>query len=159
MSVNYCLSKKEEGRGKKEEGRRKKEEGTKQGLLTNVELPQVANSLILAASSDLAANWQASLFDSATAKLQFDLVNLTGVPLEIDILRSTKKRESIEVILRKLQELLAELQFAQVQPAQLPEKMPAILRDLWEASTVDFLANTIPCQPAKIGWLATAKPT
>jgi DNA-binding NarL/FixJ family response regulator len=151
--VSQLLSfEKEEEKRKKEEGRRKKEEGTKQGLLTNLELPQVANSLILAASSDLAANWQASLFDSATAKLQFDLVNLTGVPLEIDILRSAKKRESIEVILRKLQELLEELQFAQVQPAQLPEKMPAILRDLWEASTVDFFGKyyTLPASEDRL---------
>jgi DNA-binding NarL/FixJ family response regulator len=136
----------EEGRRQKAEGRGKKAEEREQRLLTNLELPQVANSIVLPASSALGANWQASLFDATTAKLQFDLVNLTGVPLEIDILRSTKKRESIEVILRKLQESIEELQFAQVQPAQLREKMPAILRDLWEASTVDFFGKyyTLP---------------
>ncbi|MCU0541910.1 MAG: DUF3685 domain-containing protein [Oscillatoriaceae cyanobacterium Prado104] len=145
--VSQLLSfEKEEGRRKREEGRGKKEEGTKQGLLTNLELPQITNSPIVAASSDLAANWQASLFDAAAAKLQFDLVNLTGVPLEIDILGSSKKRESIEIILKKLQELLEDLHFSQVQPAQIPEKIPAIVRDLWEAATIEFFGKyyTLP---------------
>ena len=134
---------KEEGRGKKEEGRRsnRKEEVRGQGVLTNSELQQVTNSLVLPASSARTTDWQGSLFDSAAAKLQFGLVNLTGVPLEIDILRSTQKRELIDAILKKLQELLEELRFSQVQPAQLPEKMPAILRDLWEAATVDFFGK------------------
>ncbi len=135
--------KKEEGRGKKEEGRRsnRKEEVTGQGVLTNSDLQQVTNSLVLPASSARTTDWQGSLFDSAAAKLQFGLVNLTGVPLEIDILRATKKRELIDAILKKLEELLEELRFSQVQPAQLPEKMPAILRDLWEAATVDFFGK------------------
>lgn len=133
-------------RGSREASSREKRE------LTNSESPQVTNSLVVAASSDLAANWQASLFESVAAKLQFGLVNLTGVPLEIDILRSTKKRESIEIILRKLQELLHELQFSQVQPAQIPEKTPVILRDLWEAATVDFFGKyyTLPASGSRL---------
>jgi hypothetical protein len=75
------------------------------------------------------------------AKLQFDLVNLTGLPLEIDILRSTKKRELMSSILRKLQDLLEELRFSQVQQTQLSQKMPAILRDLWEATIIDFFGR------------------
>ncbi len=92
-------------------------------------------------SSAIASDWQGSLFDSVAAKLQFDLVNLTGVPLEIDILRSTKKLELISSILRKLEELLEELRFSQVQPTQLAEKMPAILRDLWEVTIIDFFGR------------------
>jgi len=63
------------------------------------------------------------------------------VPLEIDILRSTKKRELISSILRKLEDLLEELRLGQVQPTQLSEKMPAILRDLWEATIIDFFGR------------------
>ena len=92
----------------------------------------------MAESLAVASDWQDSLFESAAAKLQFDLVNLTAVPLEIDILRSTKKRELISSILRKLQDLLEELRLGQVQPTQLSQKMPTILRDLWEATIIDF---------------------
>lgn len=92
-------------------------------------------------SSVIASDWQGSLFDSLRAKLQLDLVNLTGVPLEIDILRSTKKLELMSSILRKLEELLEELRLGQVQPTQLPEKIPTILRDLWEQTIIDFFGR------------------
>ncbi|UNU23696.1 DUF3685 domain-containing protein [Microcoleus vaginatus] len=143
-----------EGKGEKEEGRRKKEEGTGQrkegrgekekirgeNLLNNSQL-QLANSQVSAKYLTVAANWQNSLFDSVAAKLQFDLVNLTGLPLEIDILRSPKKRELMSSILRKLKDLLEELHFSQVQQTQLSQKMPAILRDLWEATIIDFFGR------------------
>ncbi|MEG4489659.1 DUF3685 domain-containing protein [Microcoleus sp. D2_18a_B4] len=150
---------KAEGRRKKEEGRRKRGEGRKQrgegrgekeeirgeNLLNNSQ-SQLAHSQVSAESLVVATNWQGSLFDSAAAKLQFDLVNLTGLPLEIDILRSTKKRELMSCILRKLKDLLEELRFSQVQPTQLSQKMPAILRDLWEATIIDFFGRyyTVP---------------
>ncbi|MBE9187678.1 DUF3685 domain-containing protein, partial [Microcoleus sp. LEGE 07076] len=134
--------KQELGKNKKEEekGRKKTGEGRRENLLNNSQL-QVANSQIATASLVVANDWQGSLFDSAAAKLQFDLVNLTGVPLEIDILRSTQKRELMSSILRKLEDLLEELRFSQVQPTQLSEKMPAILRDLWEAAIIDFFGR------------------
>ncbi|MEG5137523.1 MULTISPECIES: DUF3685 domain-containing protein [unclassified Microcoleus] len=143
-----------DGRGEKEEGRRNKEEGIRkaegrqkeeaegrrESLLNNSQL-QVANSAVSGEALAVASDWQGSLFDSVAAKLQLDLVNLTGVPLEIDILRSTKKRELISSILRKLEDLLEELRFSQVQQTQLSEKMPAILRDLWEATIIDFFGR------------------
>ncbi|MEG4344357.1 DUF3685 domain-containing protein [Microcoleus sp. A003_D6] len=133
---------KEEGRRKKEEGRRKKEEaeGRRENLLNNSQ-SQLANSPVSGESLVVATNWQGSLFDSVAAKLQFDLVNLTGLPLEIDILRSTKKRELMSSLLRKLQDLLEELRLGQVQQTQLSEKMPAILRDLWETTIIDFFGR------------------
>ena len=47
----------------------------------------------------------------------------------------------ISSILRKLEELLEELRFSQVQQAQLPEKIPAILRDLWKETIIDFFGR------------------
>ncbi|MFS8119222.1 MAG: DUF3685 domain-containing protein, partial [Microcoleus sp.] len=146
-----------EGRGKKEEGpstslrvkrrkkeqedgRRKTEDGRRESLLNNSQL-QVANSTVSGEALVVASDWQGSLFDSVAAKLQLDIVNLTGVPLEIDILRSTKKRKLINSILRKLQDLLQELRLGQVQPTQLSEKMPAILRNLWEATIIEFFGR------------------
>jgi DNA-binding NarL/FixJ family response regulator len=151
-----------EGKGEKEEGRKQKAFGRKQrgegraekeeirgeNLLNNSQ-SQLANSQVSAESLMVATNWQGSLFDSAAAKLQFDLVNLTGLPLEIDILRSTKKRELMSSILRKLKDLLEELRFSKVQQTQLSQKMPAILRDLWEATIIDFFGRYYTLQTAE----------
>ncbi|MEG4171650.1 MULTISPECIES: DUF3685 domain-containing protein [unclassified Microcoleus] len=129
-----------EGREEMRESRRHKEEIRGENLLNNSQ-SQLANSHVSPESLVVATNWQGSLFDSAAEKLQFDLVNLTGLPLEIDILRSTKKRELMSSILRKLKDLLEELRFSQVQPTQLSQKMPAILRDLWQATIIDFFGR------------------
>jgi len=128
------------GRKQRGEGRGEKEEIRGENLLNNSQ-SQLANSQVSGESLVVATNWQGSLFDSAAAKLQLDLVNLTGLPLEIDILRSTKKRELMSSILRKLEDLLEELRFSQVQQTQLSQKMPAILRDLWEATIIDFFGR------------------
>lgn len=128
------------GRKQRGEGRGEKEEIRGENVLNNSQ-SQLANSQVSPESLVVATNWQGSLFDSAAGKLQFDLVNLTGLPLEIDILRSTKKRELMSSILRKLEDLLEELRFSQVQPTHLSQKMPAILRDLWEATIIDFFGR------------------
>ncbi|MEG4498899.1 DUF3685 domain-containing protein [Microcoleus sp. F10-C6] len=129
-----------EGRGEKAECRGEKAEIRGENLLNNAQ-SLLANSQVSAESLAVATNWQGSLFDSVVAKLQFELVNVTGLPLEIDILRSTKKRELMSSILRKLEDLLEELRFSQVQQTQLSQKMPAILRDLWEATIIDFFGR------------------
>lgn len=129
-----------EGTEERAEGRRQKEEIRGENLLNNSQ-SQLANSQVSAKYLTVATNWQNSLFDSVAAKLQFELVNVTGLPLEIDILRSAKKRELMSSILRKLKDLLEELRFSQVQQTQLSQKMPAILRDLWEATIIDFLGR------------------
>lgn len=96
----------------------------------------------LEASSPLnSRSWQSALFNSTQTKLQFSLQNLTGVPLEIDIFREEKKRELIELILRKIPEVLDELRFSQVQLSQLPELQSVIMRDLWQAATTDFFGK------------------
>ncbi len=82
-----------------------------------------------------------SLFTSTRAKLQSSLENLTRVPLEIDIFREAKKRELLTLLLQKIEDLLAELRFSQVQSSQLKEINPAIMRDLWQAATTDFFGK------------------
>ncbi|MEG3989975.1 DUF3685 domain-containing protein [Microcoleus sp. S28C3] len=138
------------GKNEEEDGRRKTGEARRENLLNNSQL-QLANSQVSAESLTVATNWQNSLFDSVVAKLQFELVNVTGLPLEIDILRSTKKRELMSSILRKLQDLLEELRFSQVQQTQLSQKMPAILRDLWEATIIDFFGRYYTLQTGETG--------
>jgi len=84
---------------------------------------------------------QTALFDAMFRKLQTNLQNLTDAPLEIDILRVEKRRELLLIILRKLEAILDELRFSQVQPEQLIEKCPIILRDLWTFATSDFFGR------------------
>jgi len=142
---------KSEGRSQREEVRGKREEVRGERVLNHAEL-EVANSPVLVESSVIGNDWQGSLFDSVAAKLQLDLVNLTGVPLEIDILRSTKKLELLSSILRKLKDLLEELRLGQVELTQLSEKMPAILRDLWSGTIIDFFGKyyTLPAPETQV---------
>lgn len=95
---------------------------------------------------------QATLFDSTIAKLQFNLRNLTDTPLEIDILRDDRKRELLTLVLRKLEDILDDLRFSQVELAQLPDKQAAILQDLWQTTTSDFFGRyyTLPLSRSPI---------
>lgn len=84
---------------------------------------------------------QAILFDQISSKLQSNLENFTGIPLEIDLLKLERKRELFFTILRQLEEVLEELRFSQVQPEQLAEKRSTILRDLWQAVVMEFFGR------------------
>lgn len=81
------------------------------------------------------------LLDATLNKLQFGLKNLTGSPLEIDILLEDKKRELLYLILRKFEDVLEELRFSQLQPDAIALKHSMILQDLWQASTTDFFGK------------------
>ena len=84
---------------------------------------------------------QGALFDTLFTHIQAPLRNLTEAPLEIDILRDDKKRELLTVILKRFEALLDELRFAQLDLAQLLDKSPTILLNLWEDSTVEFFGR------------------
>jgi DNA-binding NarL/FixJ family response regulator len=86
------------------------------------------------------------LFDSISTKLQASLENQTDMPLETDILREDKKRELFYLTLRKIEDLLNELIYSQVQAVQLRQKQPMILQDLWAAIVTDFFGKyyTVP---------------
>jgi Protein of unknown function (DUF3685) len=84
---------------------------------------------------------QSMLLEGLLAKLQTNLQNKTETPLEIDILRDDRKRELLYLTLRKLEEVLSELRFAQVPPDQFAEKRSPILLDLWQAVLTDFLGK------------------
>ena len=82
-----------------------------------------------------------NIFASTRERLEFSLENLTRSPLEIDIFRTDKKRELLNLILQKVESLLADLRFSQVQLGQLPAMQTVLLRDLWQATTVDFFGR------------------
>ncbi len=107
-------------------------------------LPQLpaSSQLVPDRTSDLTAReLQSTLFDAISAKLQSSLENLTSSPLEIDIFRTERKRELFYIILRQIEASLDELRFSQIQPDQLAEKQAAIVRDLWQAVTIDFFGR------------------
>ncbi|MGD1862767.1 MAG: DUF3685 domain-containing protein [Leptolyngbyaceae cyanobacterium] len=74
-------------------------------------------------------------------KLQFPLDNRSAIPLEIDILRPEKARELLYTTLRAIENLLDDLQQAQVLPGQLEDQQSTIVRDLWQTVTVDFFGR------------------
>lgn len=92
---------------------------------------------------------QSVLFANTLEKLQLSLQNLTRTTLEIDILREEKQRELLYLILRKVENILDELRFSQVQPQQLAEMQRLILRDLWQAAITDFFGKYSTLQVGK----------
>lgn len=96
--------------------------------------PQISNNSQL-------AQIPANIFASVQAKIQLNLNNLTGVPLEIDILREERKRELLATVINKISDVLAQLRFAQVKLEQLPSIRAAILQDLWQTSTIDYFGK------------------
>ncbi|MDF0556641.1 DUF3685 domain-containing protein [Kamptonema sp. UHCC 0994] len=107
----------------------------------------------LSATNDL----QGALFGATAAKLQSGLVNLTGLPLEIDIFRLTKKHDLMYIILRKLQDILDELRFSEVQLQQLSEKRSTIVQDLWQDAIADFFGKyyTLRIEKGNVGEVGT----
>lgn len=89
---------------------------------------------------------QTMVFEAVFAKLQTDLENTTSEPVEIDILRLDKKRELLFVILRRFEDLLDDLRQSSLQPGQLRDKSPQVLRDLWVATIEEFFGRyyTVP---------------
>ena len=103
-----------------------------------------ASSLTKSATGVLPTSFgdlQTHLFESIFSKLQSSLDSNPSTPLEIDILRPEKKRELLYLTLRKLEDVLVDLRNAGIQPGQLPEKCPELLRDLWQAVTIDFFGK------------------
>lgn len=92
-------------------------------------------------SGIVANNLKSILFDKTVIKLQSGLINLTGMPLEIDILRLSKKRELLYILLKQLETLLDELILSDLQYEQLAEKIPSLITDFWQAATFDFFGK------------------
>ena len=81
------------------------------------------------------------VFEGVFAKLQRPLKNISESPLEIDILRSDKKLELLYLVLRQLEELLADLRASEVQPGQLSVRSRQVLHDLWDAVNTEFFGK------------------
>lgn len=105
--------------------------------LTILDTQQVKNSPPLLSPRAL----QSNLFAACITKLQFPLVNVTDIPLEIDILREDKKRELLYLILQKLAQQLDELRVAQISINQLDDLKKPLLNDLLKGTITDFFGK------------------
>ncbi|MEL6605560.1 MAG: DUF3685 domain-containing protein, partial [Cyanobacteria bacterium J06614_10] len=88
-----------------------------------------------------AGDVQNAVFEGVFAKLQRPLKNISDYPLEIDILRPDKKLELLYLVLRQLEDLLADLRASDLQPGQLPSRSARVIRDLWDAVNTDFFGK------------------
>ncbi|NET10640.1 MAG: response regulator transcription factor, partial [Symploca sp. SIO2B6] len=84
---------------------------------------------------------RANLFDALRDRLQAPLLNHTGQPLEIDILRPEKRRELLVLILHKLLDLLDDLRYSDIQPQQLIERQSQLFYDLWQSILTDYFGK------------------
>ncbi|MGD1910310.1 MAG: DUF3685 domain-containing protein [Rivularia sp. (in: cyanobacteria)] len=84
---------------------------------------------------------QATLFASCINKLQFNLQNVTDIPLEIDILREDKKRELLYLLLQKFADSLDELRAAEVELNRLNEVSYIVLFDVWKDAIKEFFGK------------------
>ncbi|MDB9509770.1 DUF3685 domain-containing protein [Kamptonema animale CS-326] len=116
-------------------------------------LPTAISNSELSPQFSATNDLQAALFKAVAAKLESGLVNLTGLPLEIDIFRLNKKQDLMYIILRKLQNILDELRFSQVELQQLSEKRSSIVRDLWQETLADFFGKyyTLRIEEGNVG--------
>jgi len=92
-------------------------------------------------SAIVSSKLKSILFDKTVLKLQSELINTTGIPLEIDILKLSKKRELLYILLKQLEILLDELILSEVQPEQLSEKIPNLVQELWQSALTDFFGK------------------
>jgi len=100
-----------------------------------------SNSINVQNSAIILSDLQSILFDKTVMKLQSGLINVTGIPLEIDILRLSKKRELLYILLKQLESLLDELILSDVQPEQLSEKVSDLVQDFWKSAILDFFGK------------------
>ena len=81
------------------------------------------------------------LLDNVLAKIESGLANLTGLPLEIEILIPEKQKELLYLVSQQFEKILEELRLLKIEPEELSTRKKLILRDLWQSSTIDFLGR------------------
>ncbi|OCQ99307.1 DUF3685 domain-containing protein [Limnothrix sp. PR1529] len=86
--------------------------------------------------------WRSTLFDDAVARLTVDrLVNLTGSPLEIEILHPDRRRELLALVLRRVERGLEEVRRDRLRGDRLLAQQEALLQTWWVQLLDDFLGD------------------
>jgi DNA-binding NarL/FixJ family response regulator len=89
----------------------------------------------------LASELKSNLFDATVAKFQSGLENKTSLPLETDLLKTAQKKQLFLLVLQQFERSLEEVNISELSPQQLSEKIPNILREIWEKTTLDFFGK------------------
>ncbi|NEP41794.1 MAG: DUF3685 domain-containing protein [Okeania sp. SIO2G4] len=127
--------------------------GQRRELLTarwiiNQLLPSSFNPLVPIKKSEVISptpteeiNIKTALFEVTIAKLNSNLINLSRLPMETDILRTTKKQELICIALCKFEDILDELRITPILREEIPQKRNDIVSKLWEVTTQVFFSK------------------
>ena len=99
------------------------------------------NSEFVSPTTTEAMNLQTALFESIIAKLNSNLINLSGLPMEIDILRGSKKQELIYIALCKFEDILDELRTASILMEEIPQQRDEIVHNLWKFTSKFFVGE------------------
>jgi hypothetical protein len=71
--------------------------------------------------------------------------NLTGIPLELDILQPLKRQELLSLSQQQLQTTIQDLKSLRITPEQLPQNYSPILGEMWRSVSLSFFGKY--CQP------------
>ena len=96
------------------------------------------NAEVISQTSTDKSNVQTAVFEATVAKLNSNLINFSGLPMEIDILRGSKKKELIYIALCKFEDLLDELRSASTLKEEIIKKRYDIVHNLWELTSQFF---------------------
>ncbi|NEO53970.1 MAG: DUF3685 domain-containing protein [Okeania sp. SIO3B5] len=99
------------------------------------------NSEVISQTPTDEINVQTALFEVTIAKLNSNLINLSKLPMEIDILRGAKKQELIYIALCKFEDILDELRITPILLEEIPQKRNEIVSNLWEVTTQVFFSK------------------
>lgn len=105
------------------------------------QIVQTKNSEVISQNPTEEINVQTALFEVTIAKLNSNLINLSKLPMEIDILRGAKKQELIYIALCKFEDILDELRITPILLEEIPQKRNEIVSNLWEVTTQVFFSK------------------
>ncbi|NJL84668.1 MAG: DUF3685 domain-containing protein [Chloroflexaceae bacterium] len=84
-----------------------------------------------------------TLLEKTLEKIRLGVKNGTNILLEIDILRNAKKRELLYLVLNRFNTTLEEWRFLEISPAELPQRLPLALQEIWQVAALDFLGRNL----------------
>lgn len=104
-----------------------------------------------------AKDLQTALFDKTITKLTSNLINISGLPMEIDILRGYKKQELIYIALSTFEDILDELRGYEITLDKLPKQKYEIIHNLWEITTKHFFNSDYELEIQESNRIITSK--
>ncbi|NEN91114.1 MAG: DUF3685 domain-containing protein [Okeania sp. SIO3H1] len=108
---------------------------------TNEQIVATKKSEVISQTPTEEINVQTAIFEATISKLNSNLINLSKLPMEIDILRGAKKQELIYIALCKFEDILDELRITPILLEEIPEKRNEIISNLWEVTTQVFFSK------------------